>query len=213
MGRRRLVERTEAGHRVEQLIVESGHKESRDPALKRVQLQPQSRAFRSQFKTLRNRLLNRRDVPDQFLTPRLDLRESRLAVLRVVPTRLLAHQLAEFLLEGASGRRNDLDGRPVQLTLCSGRRQPRSGRHERSAAPGDPERGREFGHRSLVDPALGVTDLGKGEQRDQTGGERQGRRTANANVELGRDSEAALGQFAEPVDHGFAGASRRVADR
>ena len=73
----RLLERPEAGHRVEELIVESRHQKRLDPAVERLQFRPQRLTLRTQFEALGDRLLDRRYVPDELLATRLDAQNLR----------------------------------------------------------------------------------------------------------------------------------------
>ena len=189
---RRRAERPVTGHRVEQLIVDDGHQDGRQPRPQVIEFLPYPRAAVGKIEALGNGTLERLDVGDQRVRPL-----AHAAVLFA-----LTHQLGQPPLE------HDLF--PIEFgrhhtELLAGRRggQPRGRRHQRRALPGHAERRRHAGNAVLVHAVLGVAEAVERPPGHQARDQREGHGDADAGVELYRDPVPARREppqaFAQPL--------------
>ena len=194
--RRRFAEFPIAGHRVEQLVVDSRDQRFRQLSLQRFDLSTQRLASLREQEAFGHRLLDGPDVRNQSAALGTNALEVRLVGTFIRQCRHLRFECLPVMRDIRDGAGEFFRRR------CGGK--PRSGCHEGTALLCHAERRHHLRDAAFVDAALDLADLIERNQADQTRDDSERDGAPDTQIELGREPIAAVEQPSRQRAHGCA---------
>ena len=196
-GRGRFTEFPVACHRVEELVVDGRNQDAGQFARQFRQFSAQIFTARAQPKKLGDLTLNGLDVRSQ----RAGVVANTTVALLVLFFPTLAHQDRQLRFEGPP-LLGDLGGNPGKVLTCRSGSQTRGSRNQSAALLCNPESGCYLRDAAFVDTTLNIAHAIERQPTDQTRDHGEGDGASDPQIELRRDSEAALEQPIQRIVHG-----------